>query len=172
MPDKNEKTGTAPTKPISTGAMPWTELNDLTNFKMRSRHLSRGMGPENYKIGVAMEELLPGNQNNPAHFHMVEEEHVFILSGSLTVRVGKEFHVMNAGDYIRFPAASPHEHCLYNHTSEPCRYIVIGDNDPLDVCVYPDSNKVGVTVMRQRFMRDHQDYWVGEGGLTGKDPKT
>jgi hypothetical protein len=40
------------------------------------------------------------------------------------------------------------------------------------VCIYPDSNKVGITAMGERFMREHQDYWVGEGGLTGKNPKT
>jgi uncharacterized cupin superfamily protein len=160
----------APTKPISTDGLPWTELTDLKNFKMRVRHLSKCMGPESYKIGVAIEELLPNNQNNPAHYHLREEEHVFILAGAVTVRIGKEFHVMKAGDYVRFPAGSPHEHCLYNHTNEPCRYIIIGDDDPNDVCVYPDSNKVGVTALRQRFMREHQDYWVGEGELTGKAP--
>jgi uncharacterized cupin superfamily protein len=159
-----------PTKPMATEDLPWTELYDLTNFKMRFRHLSKSMGTQPYKIGVAIEELLPGNQNNPAHFHTVEEEHVLILAGSLTVRVGKEFHVMTVGDYIRFPAGSPHEHCLYNHTEDVCRYIIIGDNDGNDVCVYPDSNKVGVTALGERFLREHQDYWVGEGGLTGKGP--
>ena len=167
----NEKAAVAPTCPIATENLPWTELMDLPNFQMRVRHLSKSMGPESYKIGVVIEELLPNNQNNPAHYHLREEEHVLILSGALTLRIGKEFHVMTAGDYVRFPAGSPHEHCLYNHTSEVCRYIIIGDDDPNDICVYPDSNKVGVTALRQRFMRDHQDYWVGEGGLTGKDPK-
>lgn len=163
-----DATTPAPTKPLATEKMAWAELYDLPNFKMKVRHLSKSMGDQPYKIGVAMEELLPGNQNNPAHYHMVEEEHVYILSGSLTVRVGKDFHVMIPGDYIRFPAGSPHEHCLYNHTSEVCRYIVIGDNHDHDVCVYPDSNKVGITVMGERFMREHQDYWVGEGELTGR----
>ncbi len=166
-----EKPMAPPTKPIATEDMSWTELMDLTNFQLRFRHLSKSMGPQPYKIGVAIEELLPGNQNNPAHYHLREEEHVLILSGELTVRIGKEFHVMTAGDYVRFPAGSPFEHCLYNHTTDVCRYIIIGDDCPDDVCVYPDSNKVGITALGERFMRQHQDYWVGEGDLTGKNPK-
>jgi uncharacterized cupin superfamily protein len=77
---------------------------------------------------------------------------------------------MKAGDYVRFPAGSPHEHCLFNHTTEVCRYIIIGGNDPDDVCVYPDSGKLFVTAIGERYMRKHNDYWVGEGGLTGKSP--
>jgi uncharacterized cupin superfamily protein len=160
-----------PTAPIATDDVPWTVQQDPRNFHMRFRHLSKAMGPQPYKIGVAIEELSPGNQNNPAHYHLREEEHVLILEGELTVRIGKAFHVMKAGDYVRFPAQSPYEHCLFNHTAEVCRYIIIGDNSPDDVCIYPDSNKVGVTALGERFMREHQDYWVDEGGLTGRNTK-
>jgi uncharacterized cupin superfamily protein len=166
----NEKPIIQPTKPIATEDVPWTDSRAPENFRVRSRHLSKSTGPQPYKIGVAIEELPPGNQNNPAHYHLREEEHVLILAGKLTVRIGQAFHVMNAGDYVRFPAGSPYEHCLFNHTTEVCRFIVIGGNDPDDVCVYPDSNKVFVTSLNERFRREHQDYWVGEGGLTGKDP--
>ena len=159
-----------PTVPLNTEDIPWFEAGGMADFNMRIRHLSKSMGPEPYKIGVAIEELLPGNQNNPAHYHMREEEHVLILKGALTVRIGKTFHVMKEGDYVRFPAGSPYEHCLFNHTAEVCRYIIIGDYDPNDVCIYPDSNKVWVEAIGERFIRDHQDYWVGEGRLTGKKP--
>ncbi len=160
-----------PVKPMATDTVPWTEFSHGDNFALRYRHLSTAMGPQPYKIGVAIEELPAGKQNCPAHYHLREEEYVIILSGALTVRIGKDHHVMKAGDFVRFPPKSPHEHCLYNHTDEVCRYIIIGDRDENDVCVYPDSNKVGVTALGQRFMRDHKDYWHGEGELTGKKPE-
>lgn len=109
------------TKPIASDGVPWTDFKDMENFHVRVPHLSKAIGPQPYKIGVAFEELPPNSQNNPAHYHLREEEHVLILSGALTVRIGKDFHVMKAGDYVRFPAGNPHEHCLYNHTSEVCR---------------------------------------------------
>lgn len=168
----SEKPTIAPTKPIASDDVPWTDSKHQDNFHIRYRNLSASMGPQPYKIGMAIEELMPGKQNNPAHYHLREEEHILILSGALTVRIGKEYHVMKAGDYVRYPAGSPYEHCVYNHTNDVCRYIIIGDNSPDDVCIYPDSNKVGVTALGERFMREHQDYWVAEGGLTGKNPKS
>ena len=35
-----------------------------------------------------MEVLPPGRQANPAHYHLLEEEHVFVLEGALTLRLG------------------------------------------------------------------------------------
>lgn len=162
----------APASPIASGSVPWTEFRHGEDFHIRYRHLSEATGPQPYKIGVAIEELMPGKQNNPAHYHLREEEHLLILAGELTLRVGKDFHVMKAGDYIRFPAAAPHEHCLYNHTQEICRYIIIGDRDPHEVAVYPDSNKVSVKGLGERYRREPRDYWDGEGTLTGKKPET
>jgi uncharacterized cupin superfamily protein len=41
---------------------------------------------------------------------------------------------------------------------------VIGDHEPSDVCVYPDSNKVLVRKLERAIFRDGQrlDYWDGE----------
>ena len=158
-----------PATPIRSDSVPWTEFRHGENFHIRYRHLSQAAGPQPYKIGVAIEELMPGKQNNPAHFHLREEEHLLILEGALTVRIGTSRHVMNAGDYVRFPAGAPHEHCLYNHTTETCRYIIIGDRDPHDVAVYPDSNKVSVRGLGERYRRAPLDYWDGEGGVTARD---
>lgn len=162
-----DKDVVAQTVPIASESVPWTEFRHGDNFHIRYRHLSESMGPQPYKIGVAIEELMPGKQNNPAHYHLREEEHVLILSGALTVRIGQQRHVMQAGDYVRFPAGSPHEHCLYNHTDQICRYVIIGDRDPHEVAVYPDSNKVSVRGLDERYRRIPLEYWDGEGDVTG-----
>jgi uncharacterized cupin superfamily protein len=77
---------------------------------------------------------------------------------------------MVAGDHVRFPAGNPEEHCLFNHSDTVCRYIIIGDNHPDDVVIYPDSNKVMVEALGLRLEGTHLDYWVGEGELTGRKP--
>jgi hypothetical protein len=35
------------------------------------------------RIGVGIEELEPGKQSCPAHYHMLEEEHLTMLDGAL-----------------------------------------------------------------------------------------
>jgi uncharacterized cupin superfamily protein len=159
------------TKPVQSEAVAWQHHSHGDVFEVRYKHLSQAMGPQPYKIGVVIEELPPGKQNNPAHWHHREEEHVLILTGELTVRIGKDYHVMKAGDYVRFAAGVAEEHCLYNHSTEVCRYILVGDNDPHEICVYPDSNKISVRAEGQVFVKsDAKDYYVGEEKPTGRKP--
>jgi uncharacterized cupin superfamily protein len=121
-------------------------------------------GP-NYRIGVATEELPPGMQTAPAHYHFLEEEHLFILEGSLTLRLGAERHRMQAGDYVCFPAGQKAGHTLLNEGSAPCRYVIVGENNDNEVVVYTDSNKVLVRPLGRRALFDlaaTRNYWDGE----------
>lgn len=154
-------------RPFPADTVPWEDFRHGSHAGGRSRNLSAHAGPQPYQIGFCVEELEPGRQGCPAHWHMREEEHLYILSGSLTVRIGQARYIMGAGDYVRFPAGEPVEHAIFNHTSEVCRYIIVGPRDPDEVCVYPDSNKVLVRSQGLLFNRaDARDYWDAEGQVT------
>ena len=92
-----------PPKPISSLAVPWTEWSDVPRFGLRWRHLTIAAVGEDYHVGVAIEELPPGKQSAPAHYHIFEEEHVYILEGALSVRLGPASFAMQSGDYVCFP---------------------------------------------------------------------
>lgn len=150
-------------EPFPIDAVPWEEFTHGDRFGMRFQHLSSYGGAT--QIGVANEILMPGRQANPAHYHMLEEEHVFILEGALTVRLGEETHVMSTGHYICFPAGQKVGHALYNHTSEPCRYLVIGNPSPNDVAVHTDTGRVSVKLMGAGYRASAtMDYWDGTDG--------
>ena len=136
----------APPKPIASREVPWTEWSDVPRFGLRYRHLTRAAVGEGYHVGVAIEELGPGRQSSPAHYHIFEEEHVYILEGELTARIGAAAHAMKAGDYVCFPAGQKAGHCLVNEGAAPCRYVIVGERNPNEVVVYTDSNKVLVRV--------------------------
>ena len=94
-----------------------------------------------------------------------------MLEGEVTVRLGDEKHVMSPGDFIRFPAGQEAGHCLINESNDVCRYLMIGDHDTADVCVYTDSNKFLVRAMSQVFdlgaklnYWDREDFGEGERG--------
>lgn len=155
----------SPLKPISSHDIPWTEWSDVPNFAVRYRHLSMAALGESYHIGVAIEELGPGKQSAPAHYHIFEEEHVYILEGELTVRLGDERHTMTAGDYICFPAGQKIGHCLINHGEATCRYVIIGEKNPNEVSILTDSNKVLVRALQRGVGYDlaaKRNYWDGE----------
>jgi uncharacterized cupin superfamily protein len=160
--------------PISTDDVPWTEWADVPRFGLRYRHLSETVLGTDYKIGVAIEELPPRMQTAPAHYHIFEEEHLYLLEGTLTVRLGEGRHRMHPGDYICFPAGQKAGHCLINETDSLCRYVIIGENNPNEVVVYTDSRKVLLRALGHRALFDLdavKGYWDGEDtGLPAGSP--
>ncbi len=156
-----------PRGPIAIESVPWDEWSDGLRYGSRVRVLSDTRGADRRKIGVSVEELAPGKQSCPFHFHMVEEEHIVALEGEATLRLGDERYTIKAGDYVGFPAGQRAGHCLVNESGKPFRFIMIGDNQPNEVCVYPDSNKFSVSALRdsERFIQrfgERLDYYDGE----------
>lgn len=152
-----------PRGPIAVESVPWQEWSEGVRFGSRFRTLSdtRGTGT---RIGIAIEELPPGKQSCPLHYHVLEEEHILVLEGEMTLRLGDESLPLKAGDYVCFPAGRAEGHCLVNAGEKPCTFVVIGDNNPNEVCVYPDSNKVMVRALDRATFRDgaRTTYWDGE----------
>jgi uncharacterized cupin superfamily protein len=155
----------APLRPIASKDVPWNVWADPPNFAQRSRHLTRALMGDHYQIGVAIEELEPGKRSAPFHYHVFEEEHVFILEGALSLRLGDAVHEMRAGDYVCFPAGQKAGHCLVNNSSSTCRYVIVGERNPREICVYPDSNKLLVRALGRGALFDlsaTRHYWEGE----------
>lgn len=162
----NDETAAGPAGicPIATDDAPWEIFEHGSRFGGRFRHLTRtALGAAPYHVGVAIEELPPGRQSCPFHYHMLEEEHLLILEGKCTLRLGEERRTLKTGDYAVFPAGLKVGHCLINETDAPCRYVIIGENNPNESCVYPDSNKVSNRWLGERYDRAAvRDYWDGE----------
>lgn len=152
-----------PRGPIPIESVPWTEWGQGARFASRYKVLSdTRVGGR--KIGVAYEELPPGKQSCPFHYHLIEEEHIIALEGEATLRLGDERYPIKAGDYVGFPAGERAGHCLINETGKPFRFIVIGDRAEHEVCVYPDSGKVMIAGLDRLIVRagESLDYFEGE----------
>lgn len=93
-----------PRGPIAIDSVPWQEFSEGARFGSRFRVLSDTRGADRRKIGISYEELPPGKQSVPLHYHMVEEEHIVALEGEATLRLGEERYTLKAGDYVGFPA--------------------------------------------------------------------
>ena len=150
-------------EPFQCADVPWTVHAHGERFGMRFQELGEFGGGTH--VGVCLEELAPGKQANPLHYHMVEEEHVLILAGELTLRLGAQSHVMREGSYVCFPAGQKVGHALYNHSASVCRYLIIGERSPHEVVVYPDSGRVGVRLLGEGYRKSAvMEYWEGETG--------
>ena len=154
-------------EPFRVADVPWEQFSRGERFAMRWQHLSKYGGGS--QVGVAMEILPPGKQANQAHYHLLEEEHVMVLEGVLTLRLGEREHEMGPGHYVCFPAGQRVGHALVNRGEAPCRYLIIGSRHPHDVSVHTDTGRVGVKLLDEGYRGDAtQGYW--DGVDTGSTP--
>jgi uncharacterized cupin superfamily protein len=114
------------------------------------------------QITVCMEILPPGKQANQKHYHQLEEEHVLVLDGAMTVLLGDRAYEIGAGHYVCFPAGQKIGHALVNRTGQPCRYLVFGNPQPQDVMVFTETGRVSVRLTGESYRGSAtMDYWEG-----------
>jgi uncharacterized cupin superfamily protein len=118
------------------------------------------------KLGASLVLLREGEAVCPYHYELIEEEWLFVLSGTPTVRTPAGEQVAAAGDVICFPRGPDGAHKIFNAAAEPARVLIVSERAVLSGSVYEDSDKVGLygPDLRLLFRRaDARDYWDGEG---------
>ena len=148
-------------EPFSLEQVPWEEYSHGERFGVSFRSIGDYGGGT--RVGVSMEVLSPGKQAYPMHLHMLEEEHLLILEGKATLRLGERSFELSAGSCACFHAGQKAAHALINASDEPCRYLIIGERNPHDVVVFTDSGRVSVRLMGEGYRKAAtMDYWEGE----------
>jgi len=79
------------------------------------------------KVGVGLLELPPSCDTKPAHWHSLEEEHLYVLDGRATLHLGPYSYELRPGSYVCFPANQEFTHFLENTGTSPFRYLMIGE---------------------------------------------
>lgn len=152
--------------PFSVEDVAWDSYEHGQRFGSRYRQLAQFGGASH--IGVCMEELAPGKQSCPRHYHYLEEEQLMVLTGSCTLHLGEQTYILKPDSYVVFPAGQKAGHYLFNHTDSVCRYLVIGERNPHDVIVYPDSNRVSVRLTGEGYNKAAtMEYWEAEDKTPG-----
>lgn len=127
---------------INIEELPWSEQGDGKRFTVRSRWLGHAAGGQ--RLGCSLYELPPGGRSFPFHYHLANEEAIYILEGEGMLRLGEQPLPVRAGDYIALPVGPAHAHQLINSSEAPLRYLCASTLQEPEVVVYPDSKKIGV----------------------------
>ncbi len=114
------------------------------------------------RLGANVVRLRPGQVCCPFHYHLIEDEVFFILSGTGVLRYGDRIHRLRAGCCVSCPAGTERAHQIANDGAEDLIYLAVGPNEPREVCVYPDSGKVLVRGLRKVGYLEAADYMAGE----------
>ncbi|SDQ19713.1 cupin domain-containing protein [Natronobacterium texcoconense] len=119
----------------------WSTL-ERGETKFRRKQLAAAAGGE--ELGCSLYELPEGRRSWPYHYHTGNEEALFVLEGTGTLRLDGETLSLEDGDYVALPRGEDGAHRIVNDSDGPLRYLMLSTMTDPDVTVYPDSGKVGV----------------------------
>ncbi len=137
---------------------------DHGGFAFTRKRLGAAAGGQ--KIGTSWFELQPGKKAFPFHYHLTNEEALFVLEGEGVLRVGAEEINVRTGDYVAMPPGPP-GHQVINRSAAPLRFLALSTMIEPEVAVYPDSKKIGVLARGHGLASVHKqdaavDYYEGE----------
>lgn len=113
------------------------------------RPLTPAMKDRGGSLGVNLMRVPPGRAAVPFHQHQLEDEVFYILSGSGALRYGDALEQLRAGDCVSCPAGAGVAHQIANTGDEDLVYLSVGQHEPNEVCVYPDTGKVMVRSLQR-----------------------
>ncbi len=95
------------------------------------------------KLGYNLTVLPAGKVQCPFHCHHAEEEMFFILEGEGELRFGDQRYPIRKHDVIACPTGGADvAHQIVNTGTTPMRYLSLSTKAEVEVCEYPDSDKV------------------------------
>lgn len=93
------------------------------------------------RAGVNLVRIPPRRRAFPVHRHAVEEEWVFVLSGTAEVRLDGARHRLGAGGFVAFPPGGP-AHAVENAAAdEDLLCLTGGECAPADIVDFPDAGR-------------------------------
>lgn len=123
-------------------------------FTAQSGQISDHIGAKH--LGYNLTVVPPGKSQCPFHSHHGEEEMFLILDGVGELRFGSQRYAIKPHDVIACPPGGAEvAHQIINTGSLPLRYLALSTVVGVDVCEYPDSNKIQVVAgpRGQRHLR-------------------
>ena len=112
---------------------------------MRLRQLGKPAG--SIALGATLTEVAAGGISFPRHAHNVNEEAIYILSGSGEARIGHARIPVRPGDWIALPTGPEHAHQMVKvSAAEPLLYLRISTMLGAEIVEYPDSGKIDARV--------------------------
>ncbi|HKW79646.1 MAG TPA: cupin domain-containing protein [Casimicrobiaceae bacterium] len=94
------------------------------------------------RFGVNLVTLGPGGQSALRHWHTLEDEFVYVLSGEVVLVTDAGEQTLRAGMCAGYPAGKRDAHHMINRGSAPATYLEVGNRIEGDSCFYPDDDLV------------------------------
>ena len=107
-------------------------------------------------FGVNLTRLAPGAMSALRHTHTKQDEFVYILQGTPTLRTDEGATILTPGMCAGFRAGTGNAHHLVNESGEDVLYLEIGDRTAGDSATWPDDDLLLVEIDGSRRLA-HRD---------------
>jgi uncharacterized cupin superfamily protein len=94
------------------------------------------------QFGVNLTTLKPGAWSSQRHWHVAEDELIYMLEGEVVLCEDAGETVLKPGDAAGWKANSPNGHCLINRGTRDAVYLEIGTRAKRERASYPDIDMV------------------------------
>jgi uncharacterized cupin superfamily protein len=95
---------------------------------LHTLHLSVAGGLTQF--GAYLDTLDPGAWSSQRHWHSAEDEFIYLLSGTATLRDDAGMTDLFPGDAVCWPHGQPNGHHLTNRGDVPARWLIVGSSLP------------------------------------------
>lgn len=90
------------------------------------------------QFGVNLVTLAPGAWSSQRHWHVNEDEFVYVVEGEITLSDNDGDHLMTPGMCAGFKANNGNGHCLKNLTDKAVIYLEVGTRAKIEQGYYSD----------------------------------
>lgn len=109
------------------------------------------------QVGVNLTTLYPGVESSARHFHLREDELIYVVEGEVVLCTDEGELTLGPGMCAGFPAGDRNGHQLINRSDKPARYLEISNRHPEDIAVYPDVDLAYRRDSDGRHVFEHKD---------------
>ncbi|ELS05551.1 hypothetical protein Xen7305DRAFT_00052980 [Xenococcus sp. PCC 7305] len=102
------------------------------------KRLGDAAGLKNF--GVNLVTLEPDSWSSIRHWHLRQDEFIYVIEGPITLVTDAGEEILQAGEIAGFPAGEANGHHLINNSDAIVTYLEIGDRTAGDQVTYPDAN--------------------------------
>ena len=96
------------------------------------------------RFGVNLVTLGPGGQSALRHWHTLEDEFVYVLTGEVVLVTNDGEQTVKAGMCAGYPAGQKDAHHFINRSAVAATYLEIGNRAEGDNAFYPDDDLMWV----------------------------
>ena len=97
-------------------------------------------------FGVNLTTIKPGSASALRHWHLKQDEFVYIVSGELVLVTDGGEQLLTAGMCAGFVAGKADGHHLVTRSGADATYLEVGDRTPGDGATYPDDDIVAKAI--------------------------